>query len=131
MSDNPLDRIPSHDRVSLRAVVVGDGEDPGPAVAAAGIFDPIALPVVFGEPDIGFGDGITPNLTAVLEFHPAAGDDVAPASGAPPASAEPQGGVAGDDRNDRPGGAAPTNLPAAFGTRPLAPVRRSNPGGET
>jgi hypothetical protein len=69
MSDNPLDRIPSFDRVSIRAVVVSDGEDPSHALAEAGIFDPISLPVVFGEnqPDFRFGDGITPNLTAVLE----------------------------------------------------------------
>jgi hypothetical protein len=46
MNDNPLDRIPKHDRVSLRAVVVDDGEDPGPALRAAGIFDPIAVPIV-------------------------------------------------------------------------------------
>jgi hypothetical protein len=69
MSDNPLDRIRDHDRISFSAVVVKDGEDPGPALAAAGIFDPVALPVTFGEPDIGFGDGITPALTAVLEGH--------------------------------------------------------------
>src|ERR1700733_5798448 len=70
MSDNPLDRIPGFDRISLRAVVVAEGEDPGPALAAAGISDPIALPIVFGEapPDRSFGDGFTPNAAAVLEF---------------------------------------------------------------
>ena len=69
MSDNPLDRIASFDRVSIRAVVVSDDEDPSQALSEAGIFDPISLPVVFGEdqPDFSFGDGITPNLTAVLE----------------------------------------------------------------
>ena len=69
MSDNPLDRIPTFDRLSLRAVVVPEGEDPGPALAAAGIVEPIELPIVFGEdpPDRTFGDGLTPNITAVLE----------------------------------------------------------------
>ncbi len=62
MSDNPLDRIPGFDRVSIRAVVVMEGEDPGPALAAAGLVDPVAVPVVFGEgaPDRSFGDGFTP-----------------------------------------------------------------------
>ncbi len=70
MSDNPLDRIPGLDRVSIRAVVVMEGEDPAPLLAAAGIVDPVAVPVVFGEnaPDRSFGDGLTPNLTAVVEF---------------------------------------------------------------
>jgi hypothetical protein len=125
MSDNPLDRIPSHDRVSLRAVLVKDGEDPGPALAAAGIFDPVALPVTFGEPDIGFGDGITPNLTAVLETHPGPGDVLVPASGARPASAEAQSGAAASGFDDRPGEPATINLPAAYGMQPLAPVRPS------
>jgi hypothetical protein len=128
MSDNPLDRIPGHDRVTLRAVVVKDGEDPGPALAAAGIFDPVALPVAFGEPDIGFGDGITPNLMAVLETNPATGEDPAPSSGARPASAEAQPSAAASAVGDRPGRPVTTTLPAAFGMQPLAPVRRSGGG---
>ena len=80
MSDNPLDRIPDFDRVSVRAVVVMEGEDPGPLLAAAGIVDPVAVPVVFGEgaPDRNFGDGFTPNVSAVIEFDQGredAGDD--------------------------------------------------------
>ena len=76
MSDNPLDRIPSFDRVSVRAVVVMEGEDPGPLLAAAGIVDPVAVPVVFGEtaPDRSFGDGLTPNVSAVVEFDQARED---------------------------------------------------------
>ncbi len=61
MSGSALDRIHPHDRVSIRAVLVHDGEDPGPALAAAGIFDPIAIPVVIGEhpPTSGMlGDGL-------------------------------------------------------------------------
>ncbi len=61
MSDNPVDRIHPHDRISIRAVLVHDGEDPGPALAAAGIFNPIAIRVVLGEnlPMAGgLGDGL-------------------------------------------------------------------------
>jgi hypothetical protein len=136
MSDNPLDRIPSHDRISLRAVVVRDGEDPGPALAAAGITDPIALPIVFGgaQPDASFGDGITPNLTAVLELD-RGDDDGFPrggqgfASGAVGPAADPHGFDPGTRPNPvavaapapRP---ATLTLPGAYGLRPLAPVRR-------
>ena len=71
VSDHPLDRIPAFNRVSIRAVLVQQGQDPGPALAAAGILNPIAIPVVLGEQvelSSGIlGDGITPNLTAVLE----------------------------------------------------------------
>jgi hypothetical protein len=125
MSDNPLDHIPSHDRVSLKAVVVRDGEDPEPALAAAGIYDPVALPVVFGEPDIGFGDGITPNLSAILETHSGPGDDFAPLSGARPASTEAQPSATGFALDGRSSSAVTTTLPATFGMQPLAPVRRS------
>jgi hypothetical protein len=64
MSDDPLDRIPAYNRVSIRAVLVHGDEDPGPALAAACITDPIALRVVMGDdPHVGgmLGDGITPN----------------------------------------------------------------------
>ena len=72
MNDNPLDRIPAFDRISIRAVVVADGENANDALAKAGIVDPITVPVVFGEeaPSAGFGDGMTPNVVAVLEFDP-------------------------------------------------------------
>ena len=71
MTDNPPDPIPHNDRVSIRAVLVRDGEDPGPALAAAGIHDPIAVPVVVSE-DPHAADGIlgnaaTPNLIAILQ----------------------------------------------------------------
>lgn len=71
MSDNPLDRLPAFDRVSIRAVLVHAGEDPSAALAEAGIFDPIAIPVIIGDehdPSGGIlGDGITPNLIGTLE----------------------------------------------------------------
>jgi hypothetical protein len=133
LSNNPLDRIPAHDRVSLRAVVVPHGVDPGPALAQAGFIDPIALPMWFGEghPDATFGDGITPNLTAVLEHH---GPD---AFGPDDGSHDPRfdrhdGGAGVDtgpyDNRQPPAGPSTATLPAAYGLQPLAPVRRSGWG---
>ncbi len=132
MSDNPLDGIPNFDRISVRAVLVADGEDPGQALAAAGIVDPIAVPVVFGEaaPGIGFGDGITPNLTAVLEpdpqahaFDPAFGADDTDAGYFDADSPDMQTRQPGPDDRDR-SEPVQVNLPAAFGSQPLAPARR-------
>jgi hypothetical protein len=125
MSDNPLDRIPSFDRVSIRAVVVSDGEDPSHALSEAGIFDPISLPVVFGEdqPDFRFGDGITPNLTAVLEPDQEVDEFD---STEQPASTKQTTSIHGDRAQNgaaqqaRP---ATATLPTAYGARPLAPVR--------
>jgi hypothetical protein len=120
MSENPLDRIPSFDRVSIRAVIVPDGEDPTHALSEAGILDPVALPVVFGEdqPGIGFGDGITPNLSGVLE--PDLVDDEFDSCAEPPTANQP-GAVQRDSGQQNQ--SATTLLPAAYGTQPLAPVR--------
>ncbi len=120
ISDNPLDRIPAHDRVSIRAVLVRAGEDPGPALARAGIFDPIAIPVVVGDSAdlVGgiLGDGVTPNVTAVLETdHQDAFDH---ARFGQPTDAGSQFDPA------RPARPATVTLPAAFGFRSFAPVRR-------
>jgi hypothetical protein len=129
MSDNPLDRIPGFDRISLRAVVVAEGEDPGPALAAAGISDPIALPIVFGEapPDRSFGDGFTPNVAAVLEFDEPGVDASGTLGSASdirdfPAGAQADAGASasGDVPPSRP---VTTNLPSAYDLQPLAPVR--------
>lgn len=134
MSDNPLDRIPSFDRLSLRAVVVPEGVDPGPALAAAGIIDPIALPIAFGEdpPDNTFGDGFTPNVTAVLEYdHEDAagtgdleGGAFGSASGPDESEVGAPEGTAGSATTNQPPSAEPStvNLPAAYGMQPLAPV---------
>jgi hypothetical protein len=71
MSRNPLGHLPAFNQVSIRAVLVSEGEDAGPALSEAGIVNPIAIPVVRGETlDLSggiLGDGLTPNLTAVLE----------------------------------------------------------------
>jgi hypothetical protein len=121
MSDDPLSKIPEHDRVSIRAVVVGAGEDPNAALMQAGIYDPVAVPMLMGEEsDFGggiLGDGITPNLTAVLEMDGDEGSDCS--NGAQPATAQPQA-------NATPASGTST-LPAAFGMRPLAPVWKRGP----
>ena len=99
MSDNPLDSIPSYDRVSIRAVLVREN-DHGTALAEAGLVDPLVIPVMV-DGDVDFpahfiGDGVTGNLTAVLEPNerqPADGsaaDDFASAEPAP-TSATPSG----------------------------------------
>ena len=118
MSDDPLNGIPSFDRVSIRAVLVEDGEDPGQALVEAGIFDPVAIRVSLGDdqPDNTFGDGFTDNLTGVLESDP--DHEFDPGSGTPPAQASSasEQGPSTDPKS--------ANLPGAFGLRPLAPVRK-------
>lgn len=120
MTGNPLDDIPAFNRITFQAVLTDGTEDPADALAAAGIFDPVTVPISPGdEPDQGSGiiqGGPVPNLTAVLEE-----------------DEEENGGGGHDDDarerqapRDRPVG-RPTRqtavLPAAFGQRPLAPVR--------
>jgi len=72
MTENPLDALPEYSRVSFRAVLVPAGEDPAAALAAAGIVDPISLPVVVtdsaAEAAALLGTGATPHLVAVLEY---------------------------------------------------------------
>ncbi len=118
MSDNPLDRIPSFDRVSIPAVVVSDDQDPSRALLELGIFDPISLQIVMGEdqPDFSFGDGINPNLTAVLEMDQEVEPDFID---------QPGGMQLGspDSGPSQKTGAPTATLPAAYGARPLAPVR--------
>ena len=136
MNDDPLDRIPSFDRVSIRAVVVADGEDPGQALSQAGIFDPVAVAVAFGEspPDGSFGDGMTPNLTAVVAYDPAEGSD--PGAGDREDGSRDRAANTGDrgagvdpgtarpvDAGQSPAASFAGNLPPAYGLQPLAPVR--------
>jgi hypothetical protein len=120
MSDNPLDSLPSFDRVSIRAVLVEEGEDPAAALAEAGFTEVISIPVVLGEaadPSGGIlGDGITPNLVAVLETEPEDGSD--PATGARSVP------VRSASAAEPPPEPSTTNLPSAFGLQPLAPVRQ-------
>jgi hypothetical protein len=126
MSENPLHSIHAHDRVSIRAVLVHDGEDPSAALAAAGIADPIALRVVLGDDPHTFGgmlgDGRTPNLTAVLETEYE--DDSGSAHPSPPGKASSQPDAA--PRRDP----VSAMLPAASGMQPLQPVRLLGDAGQ-
>ena len=122
MNDNPLDKIPTFNRVSIRAVLVQEGQDPGPALAEAGLINPVALPVVVGDdPDLPngiLGDGFTDNLTAVLETDPQDTSN---------SSADPQhgDGLPQSAPNDpQPAARVAVNLPAAYGLRPMAPGRK-------
>lgn len=122
MSDARAEKPPAHNRVSIRAILVHEGEDATAALAEAGLVDVISIPVVLGEdshlPEGILGDGITQNLTAVLETVQQEASD---AFSSPPAA------TAGSDREATPEPRpATTTLPAAFGTRPLAPVWRSS-----
>lgn len=118
MSGNPLDRIPAFDRVSIRAVLVRDGEDPIPALAAAGIIDPIAIPVVMGD-ELNLsggilGDGITPNLIAVLETEQTKSFETS-SYNSPHQAASRQDTARAARRGT-------TTLPEAFGQRSFAPI---------
>jgi len=117
MSDDPMDRVPAFDRVSVAAVVVRDGEDPTAALLKAGITDPIAVPVVFGEdlPAGILGDGVTPNLVAVIETEQQEDDDTSPHAAINRVESHL-------DQTQSPTAVTGT-LPAAFGMKPLAPVR--------
>jgi hypothetical protein len=125
-ADNPMDKLPAHNRVSIRAVLVHEGEDPSAALAEAGFADAVAVPVVLGEqPDLSggiLGNGITPNLTAVLETEQEDAEDVHPVVRRPVV----QQSIARFDP-DPAGASGPVTitLPPAYGIQPLAPVRRS------
>jgi hypothetical protein len=118
MSDNPLDKLPAHNRVSIRAVLVHEGEDPSAGLAEAGFVNAIAVPVVLGEhadlPSGILGNGITPNLAAVLETEQDESfDALSDTPAARPTTADA-----------RTSGPVTTVLPAAFWMQPLAPVRK-------
>ena len=118
MGDDTPDTIPSFARVSVAAVLVFEGEDPNSALTQAGILDPIAVEVRIGEtedPSQGFlGDGVTPNLRAILETDQ--GDQRRDAS---------SGGVDASSIGRIAARSAATNPPLPSGNRPFAPVRGS------
>ena len=118
MTNNPLDKIPSFNRVSIRAVLVADGQDPHDALAEAGIHDPVAVRVVLADdPDLSggvLGDTLTPNLMAVLE--PDQPDDFADTPSTPPNRTNSAA------LTDQPQRAPVTTMPAAFGQRTYAPI---------
>ncbi len=76
------------DRISIRAVLAADGEDVTQALAQAGIVDPVAIPVQADSAGGFLGDGITPNLTGVLEADDAEDDGREAAPDAAPTHAE-------------------------------------------
>ncbi len=120
MADNQMDSLSSFDRVSIRAVLVREGEDPNAALAAAGIFDPIAIPVIIGE-DVSqsggiLGDGITPNLKAVLET-----EQASPEGSSRDREPVPRRNA---EESARPRETGTNMLPPAFSLQPLAPVRK-------
>ncbi len=119
-ADHHTDTPIGIDRVSIRTVLVREGEDPGAALAVADLVDPIALPVMSGEqPDVPggiLGNGITPNVTALLETEQ---PDV---SGE--ASKARSGSVRSADRRTRTSEPASVVPPAASGIQSLAPVRK-------
>jgi hypothetical protein len=121
MSDNPLDNLPTHNRLSIRAVLVHEGEDASAALSEAGFATVVTVPVMLGEQlDLSggiLGNGITPNLVAVLETEE--GEEAfEPSPYTQPGSARPYQDEA------PPSEPVTTMLPAAFGTQPLAPVRK-------
>ena len=121
MEDDPAERMAKANRVSIRAVLVSDQSvDVQAALTKAGIFDPVAIPVVLGDtPDLPggiLGDGVTPNLIGVLE------PDEPEATHAKPAHQETKSSKHGSRaRRQLP---ATVNLPEAFGLKPMAPVRK-------
>jgi hypothetical protein len=121
MSDDPMDNLPAFNRVSIRAVLVEDGEDPSHALAEAGFAEAVAIPVVLGEDlDLSggiLGNGITPNLIAMLETE-IEDDEHGAAPGCTPGQVQATSEAPPTSR------LATTNLPAAFGVQPLAPVRK-------
>ena len=121
MSDDPMDKLPAFNRVSIRAVLVEDDEDPSQALAEAGFAEAVAIPVVLGEDlDLAggiLGNGVTPNLTAVLETEVEDDEDDAAVG----VQAEQ---IQATSETPSREGPVTTNLPAAFGARPLAPVRK-------
>jgi hypothetical protein len=121
MAGDAISNPAAANRVSIRAVLAADGEDVTQALAQAGIVDPVAIPVHVDAVDGFLGDGITPNLTGVLE--PDAAEDDGPGNDALESSAgRAQAGP--DARSAQPGTAM---LPPERGMQALAPVRKRGP----
>ena len=66
--DDPLPQMHAFDRLSIPAVLVLDIDGAARVASAAGIHDPVVVPVAFGtDPNVMPGDCFTPNLTAIFE----------------------------------------------------------------
>ena len=104
--------MPTIDRISLRAVLVTGDADPSDALKAAGIHDPVVLPVVVDDGSGSSDQSLTPGIQATLEFQ--ATDDIA----------QPEAAAMAPDAVE-PAAAAPRTamLPAGPLGQALAPVR--------
>jgi hypothetical protein len=120
MTNDPTDKPPAFNRVSIRAVLVHEGDDPTEALAKAGFSDVISIPVILGDdPHLSggiLGNGITPNLVAILETEQEDAIEDEPGTQPDPSRSASEAAP--------PSTPATANLPAAFGIRPLAPVRK-------
>ncbi len=72
MNDDTADRQAKADRVSIRAVLVPDGEDATKALVESGILEPVTIPFICADESFAsggmMGDGRTPNVVATLEL---------------------------------------------------------------
>ena len=120
MADDAAARLQAANRVSVRAILTDDGDDVQAALAEAGIFAPVSIPVlVLDDPDEppGFlGNGITPNVIGVLQADEIP-DDQADIQSAAPGQITPKRQVAAA-RDSR------TPTPRVSGIHAFAPVRR-------
>jgi hypothetical protein len=125
VSEDLLNQMHEFDRVSIRAVLLADGENPDEALSSAGIFEPVTISVTVGaelDPSCGIlGDGHTPNLTGVLETQYEHAPDDGFGSSFPEIQPDERSRQIYDAPPARSGTAT---LPPAFGLQPLAPVRR-------
>ena len=118
MDDDLADALAKANRVSIRAILLPDGEDAAQALAENGIDNPVVVPFIYANEtfDSGgvMGDGRTPNVVATLERDQNDRSN-AESGSSPPATHQPVGAA---------GLEVPTTmtLPAAFGIKPLAPV---------
>jgi hypothetical protein len=122
-NEEAAQRLIQSERVSLRAVVVPEGQDVTPYLREAGIADPVSLPfapIGNGASAAGMTAIWTSDVTAELDF----GDDGDPDSPMPFTSEQDNTASNSDELVPTEKSFQTMNLPEAFGMRPLAPVRR-------
>jgi hypothetical protein len=69
--ENTAQRLIASDQVSVRVVVVAEGQDPTPHLLEAGIVDPVVVPFAWADTQASagvMGDGSTTSVSATLEF---------------------------------------------------------------
>jgi len=120
--EDAAQRLLQSERVTVKAVMVADDEDPAPHLLAAGIVEPVSIPFAFdddGATPASMGDGWTPGVTGILEF-----DDEGGADSPPFDAAEENLPSTQDDGEPEEPRERTANLPGAFGMSPMAPVWR-------